>query len=108
MNTVTDIYTRPNASIPWFHETVGQTIPSSYFTATYLDTGIFNNCVSTVSTDGLTLSIISSFSDWSAWDILEQDTHQVEYNSAREKYCADNGMTVSKNNFSTSRFAVNN
>ena len=100
MITATATYTRPNTSTVWFHESVGETVPSAYFKATFLDTGIFATYFMTQTVDGLSMTIVSTFPNWDSWYLLEADVHQDEYNIQRDQYCTAHGMTYTGNTFS--------
>ena len=93
MLIATTSYTRPNTSTVWFHESIGATIPSAYFKATFLDTGLFATSFMTQTVDGLSMSIVSTFSSWDSWYTLEADQHQTEYNIQRDQYCSTHSQS---------------
>ena len=93
MITATTTYTRPNTSTVWFHESVGETVPSAYFKATFLDTGLFATSFWMQTVDHLSMTIVSTFSSWDSWSILEGNQHQTDYNIQRDQYCTTHGQT---------------
>lgn len=100
MITATTTYTRPNTSTVWFHESIGATIPSAYFKATFLDTGLFATSFWTQTVDDLSMTIVSTFPNWDSWYSLEADLQQTEYNIQRDQYCTTHGQSFAGTIFS--------
>jgi len=100
MITATTTYNRPNPSILWFHESIGETIPRTYFKETFLDTGIFATSFWSQTVDGLSMTIVSTFPSWDSWTALENDSLQNAYNDQRDLYCTTHGQSYGSTIFS--------
>lgn len=89
MLTVTTTYVRPSTSVEFYKEDSFK----AYRIATYVDTGKLTQISDTLSSDGLTRTVVNEWTLRANFAEFKQDPQAVQYFAARYAYNEANGIT---------------
>jgi hypothetical protein len=88
---VTSVRVRPNTGVAWYSTSDGF---KSYVTTNFTDRGTRTSTSKSVSDDGLTQTIVTSYPNEAAWNTFKTDLEVVNAFNTRKTYYTDNNITI--------------